>query len=104
MTSYRRGFKGQVWDRHWHWHVRCESYPTINCIIQKEKPADDELCQRCNELPQLKKVPKVFVSGSREPDELLERTGAIAFLAKPIHDHQILELLVRLQIQPAVVS
>ena len=47
VTSYRRGFKGQVWDRLWHWHVRCESYPTINCIIQKERPSEDELCQRC---------------------------------------------------------
>ena len=47
MTNYRRGFKGQVWDRHWHWHVQCESYPTINCIIQKQRPSDEELCQRC---------------------------------------------------------
>ena len=47
MTSYRRGFKGQVWDRHWHWHVQCDAYPTINCVIQKERPSEDELCERC---------------------------------------------------------
>ena len=75
-------------------------------LIDLQMPGMDgeELCLRCNELPQLKKVPKVFVSGSREPEALLRRTGAIAFLSKPIHDHQILALLVRLQIQPAVVS
>jgi CheY-like chemotaxis protein len=72
--------------------------------LQMPGMAGDELCQRCNELPQLKKVPKVIVSGSRQPDGLLERTGAIAFLSKPIHDHHILQLLVRLQLQPAVVS
>jgi len=47
VTSYRRGFKDKVWDKFWHWHHACEAYPTSNCIMQKEKPADEELCGRC---------------------------------------------------------
>jgi hypothetical protein len=50
VTSYRRGFKDKVWDKYWHWHQRCEAYPTSNCIMQKEKPSYDELCQRCEAL------------------------------------------------------
>ena len=47
MTSYRRGFKNKVWDKVWHWDQRCEAYPTSNCTIQKDRPADDQLCGRC---------------------------------------------------------
>lgn len=61
----------------------------------------EELAMRCNELPQLRSVPKVFVSGSREPEGLLQRTSAKAFLAKPIHDRQLLALLERFEIHPA---
>jgi hypothetical protein len=47
VTSYRRGFKDKVWDKFWHWHQQCEAFPTTNCIIQKQKPSDDELCGKC---------------------------------------------------------
>ena len=50
MTNYRRGFKGKDWEKCWHWKEQCEAYPTINCIIQNERPSDEELCQRCQEL------------------------------------------------------
>jgi hypothetical protein len=47
VSIYRRGFKDKVWDKFWHWHQRCEAYPSSNCIIKKDKPSDDELCSRC---------------------------------------------------------
>ena len=61
----------------------------------------EEFCTRCNEIPAIAAVPKVFVSGAVEPNGLRQRTGAHGFLAKPILDRHILAVLAGYDIHPA---
>jgi hypothetical protein len=45
--EYRRGIAEGIWQRLWHYHEECPSYPRRNFAIRKAKPSDDELCSRC---------------------------------------------------------
>ena len=49
--DYRRGFTnrgdGLSLEKQWHFEERCENYPSRNFAVQKEKPAQDDICVRC---------------------------------------------------------
>lgn len=73
-------------------------------LVDLEMPGmnGDELCVRVNGLG-FSAVPKIFISGSQQPSGLIERTGAAAFLRKPISDTQLQALLASHDIHPAPV-
>jgi hypothetical protein len=52
VAEYRLGLDPQkyqkVWQKLWHFNAECEHYPSRNFITRTERPADDELCARCN--------------------------------------------------------
>ena len=54
VAEYRLGFEMKkyelAWQKLWHFEERCESYPTRNFRVRKDRPPDDDLCARCNSL------------------------------------------------------
>lgn len=54
-----------------------------------------ELCAICHARPELAAVPRVLVSGSREPKGVVARGAALAFVSKPLGDRLLGELLKR---------
>lgn len=53
MAEYRRGIIKDGWQKLWHFHEACTSYPVRNFAVSKARPDDDELCSRCVSLSQL---------------------------------------------------
>jgi hypothetical protein len=51
--EYRRGIerkRGKLkWQEIWHFSEGCESYPTRDFIIRKDKPPSSELCTDCGQ-------------------------------------------------------
>lgn len=66
-------------------------------LVDLEMPdmSGEELTRRCQADPDLAAIPVVFVSGNPEPAGLLERTGAAAFMCKPLQDELLQETLGR---------
>jgi hypothetical protein len=47
VREYRRGLKMGVWQKLWHFHADCPSFPVRNFEAQRIKPLDENLCSRC---------------------------------------------------------
>ena len=52
VRNYRRGIEdkggGQMqWQKLWHFDEKCDGYPSRNFATQRNRPADDDLCSRC---------------------------------------------------------
>ena len=49
--DYRRGIENTggpgLWQKLWHFHDKCEGYPTRNFMVRKDRPSDDDLCSLC---------------------------------------------------------
>jgi hypothetical protein len=52
--EYRRGIEEKdgrkVWQKLWHFHPDCPSYPAKGFAIKIVQPSDDDLCARCHGL------------------------------------------------------
>jgi len=51
LRDYRRGVENNNGEYRlqnlWHFDEKCEGYPSRNFTIRKDRPSDDDLCNRC---------------------------------------------------------
>ena len=50
MSEFRKGISKGIRQTSWHFHDKCEDYPTRSFSIRTIKPPADELCGRCDAL------------------------------------------------------